>query len=180
MASNIAAFSGPGVALQVSWPTAFAKRSCECRPSLSRRESRRAVISSKMGTEPLTALRTLLPPESSSVQTLTGEKVDIVQELLGSQDDAVIVGWLRHFGCTLCAKQASNWDTKLRQLLAQGPCAGTDFSVRLALVGSGTVKQANEFKSKLNYSGELFTDSSLETYGALGFAKGAKSVFNRK
>lgn len=146
----------------------------------TRKPRRPAVMLNRTDPDTPVELRTLLPRESATVQTLAGDKVDIVDALLESRDDAVIVGWLRHYGCTLCAKQTKEWDTELRQKVNDGPCKNSKKSVRIVLVGSGSSEQARDFKTRLDYSGELLTDPELKTYETLRFARGAGSVFNRK
>jgi AhpC/TSA antioxidant enzyme len=127
------------------------------------------------------ALRSLLPPPSARVQNLAGASVDLVDELLQTEEpDVVVLGWLRHFGCTLCMRQAAEWNRVLRPRLARGACRSPPAKVLVALVGSGTVEQANAFAEETGFDkGMLYTDPQLLTYTALGFARGVQSVLNR-
>lgn len=120
-----------------------------------------------------TALRSLLPPPSPVQMTtppLSGDAVDLCGALLRPAADVAIVGWLRHYGCTLCQRQAVEWQTDLRERV--GPRA------RLVLVGCGTVEQAQTFREDAKWTGDLFTDPDRSTYRSLEFERGAKSVFN--
>jgi hypothetical protein len=126
-----------------------------------------------------------LPRERARVHTLAGggggaEVVDLVDDVLRGGPDVVVLGWLRHFGCTLCMRQAAEWNAALVPALARGACgARGQGRVVVALVGSGTPGQAAAFAQETGFSGLLYTDPELETYAALGFARGVKSVLNR-
>jgi hypothetical protein len=125
-------------------------------------------------------LRALLPEPAASgvLAARTGAAVDLVDALLaggGGERGAVVtdvlcVGWLRHFGCTLCLRQAKEWEAALQPRLGRRG--------RLALVGCGTAEQARTFREDAEWTGELYTDPGRGSYAALGFARGAGSVFN--
>jgi AhpC/TSA antioxidant enzyme len=127
-----------------------------------------------------TTLRALLPPSAARVQTVAPSaaahtpEVDLVSEVSGY---VVVIGWLRHYGCTLCMQQAVSWQNDLRRLVG----AEGEEKTRIVLVGSGTVEQARQFSEDTGFpEAELYTDPSLKSYKAMGFASGAASVFNRK
>lgn len=142
-----------------------------------------APLSKGLGTQLLSgddaaSLRDLLPESEATVLTLDGRKVDLVDEVstLLTQADAVLIGWLRHYGCTLCMRQAAEWNTELRERIQQGPCGQTG-RVEMILVGSGTVPQANNFLDETKFTGRMYTNPDLKTYSALGFARGVQSTF---
>lgn len=89
-----------------------------------------------------------------------------------TENRAVLLGWLRHYGCTLCKKQAADW-AKLAPRLNQ--CG----QITVALIGNGTVEQANDFVQEMQWKGDLFTDPSRTTYKALQFAAGVGVTFTR-
>lgn len=71
-------------------------------------------------------------------------------------------------------RQAKDWEKELKPRLADAPGVA-----RLVLVGCGSVEQADVFREDAGWTGDIYTDPERATYGALGFAQGAGSVFNR-
>lgn len=112
-------------------------------------------------------------PDSDTVLNLSKTPVSLVSYVneKSSQNKAVLLGWLRHYGCTLCKKQTADW-AKLAPRLQQ--CG----DVTLALIGNGSVDQAKDFVNEMGWKGDIFTDPSRRTYAALQFAAGVGVTFN--
>eukprot|EP00899_Mesostigma_viride_P021691 jgi/Mesvir1/29523/Mv26371-RA.1 len=82
----------------------------------------------------------------------------------------VVVVWLRHFGCLLCKKRASDFSYLVDALRVEG--------ASLVAIGPGTVEQALDLKGATRFRGEVFVDPSLASYRALSFAHGPLTVLN--
>ena len=111
--------------------------------------------------------------EDVQVFLSNGEKIsllDYVKELTGA-GNVVLIGWLRHFGCSLCLKQSSDWKKILPELHSLG-------SLSVALVGNGPPEHAAMFKEQLQWDGDIFTDPDRKTYNVLKFRKGVSTTFN--
>lgn len=105
--------------------------------------------------------------------TLSGDAVSLISHV-GSKTaskQAALVGWLRHYGCTLCKKQTADWRDLAPRLRECG-------DVALVLVGNGTPEQARDFVEEMRWEGDLFTDPSRRTYRALQFRTGLSATFN--
>lgn len=116
----------------------------------------------------------LFPDASSdSVLTLSGDSVSLISHVGAktASKQAVLVGWLRHYGCTLCKKQTADWRDLAPRLRDCG-------NVALVLVGNGTPEQAREFVEEMSWEGDMFTDPSRRTYRALQFSTGLGVTFN--
>lgn len=87
--------------------------------------------------------------------------------------NTVLLGWLRHYGCTLCKKQAADWNSLLPRLNECG-------KVTVALIGNGQVKQVEQFRNEMNWMAYLFTDPQRITYNQMGFVKGVNVTFTAK
>ncbi|KAI0567701.1 Thioredoxin [Gracilaria domingensis] len=121
-----------------------------------------------------TAFASLLPtPEQSTVLTPQGTHVSLVDHVSSknAQGEAVLLGWLRHFGCTLCKKQANDWKSMLPRLRERT-------LVNVVLVGNGSASQAREFQKEINWEGDLFTDPDRRTYRALKMKAGVLTTLN--
>lgn len=94
--------------------------------------------------------------------------VDVVEKL---KPAVVLVGWLRHYGCTLCRKQALDWAAMEGRMRECG-------DVKMVLVGSGSPEQAQHFMNDVGWSGEIVTDPPRRTYRALSFQRGVATTFN--
>lgn len=111
--------------------------------------------------------------DDALVQTTTGESTSLlsyVQEQ-NAAGNAVLLGWLRHYGCTLCKKQAVEWRDWSSELQAI-----TKLSI--ALIGNGPVSHAIDFKDEVKWNATLFTDPSRTTYSVLEFRKDQAALFN--
>lgn len=91
-------------------------------------------------------------------------------ETLRTSHEAVLIGWLRHYGCTLCKKQAADWKALAPRLTDCG-------SVALVLVGNGTPDHAKDFIEEMGWESDMFTDPRRTTYAALGMRKGLAVTF---
>lgn len=85
---------------------------------------------------------------------------------------AVLLGWLRHFGCTLCKKQVADWRDWMPQL-------NQNEKLTIAFIGNGPVSQLAEFRDEMEWSEFLFTDPSRTSYAALNFNKKIGDLLNR-
>lgn len=112
-------------------------------------------------------------PDSDTVLNLSKEPISLVSYVneQTSQNKAVLLGWLRHYGCPLCKKQTADW-AKLAPRLEQ--CG----DVTITLIGNGPVDHAKDFIDEMGWKGDLFTDPSRRTYAALQFAAGLGVTFN--
>lgn len=104
-----------------------------------------------------------------------GEKVKLVDFVNkeNQKGKTVVMGWLRHYGCTLCKKQAADWNLLLPRLTHCGP-------VSVGLIGNGQVEQVDEFRNEMNWNGWLFTDPQRTTYRRMGFEKGVGVTFTAR
>ncbi|PXF45653.1 Thioredoxin-like protein AAED1, chloroplastic [Gracilariopsis chorda] len=121
-----------------------------------------------------TAFRSLFADsQQSTVLTPQNVQICLIDHVSShnASGHAVLLGWLRHFGCTLCKKQASDWKSILPQLRQHGP-------INVALVGCGTPAQARDFREEIGWTDHLFTDPDRRTYKALGFKAGLLTTFN--
>lgn len=114
----------------------------------------------------------LFASRNSRVYLNNGTETDLVS-LVTSTNTATLIGWLRHYGCTLCKKQASDWKT-LRAQLESRECGPVD----MVLVGNGRPEQAAAFAEEVGWTEGIVSDPSRETYAVLGFRKGMGSTFN--
>lgn len=114
-------------------------------------------------------------PEASSASVLTpsGDAVSLISHVDANTaaSRAVLLGWLRHYGCTLCKKQAADWRDLAPRLRECG-------DVALVLVGNGTPQQARDFVDEMHWQGDMFTDPSRTAYQALQFRKKIGDTFN--
>lgn len=106
------------------------------------------------------------------MQTSTGESVSLIDFVAqhNSAGDAVLLGWMRHFGCTLCKKHAADWRALLPDITRLGP-------ISVALIGNGPPAQAVDFIAELDWPTYLFTDPQRVTYRALGLRRGVSTTF---
>lgn len=100
------------------------------------------------------------------VKKADGSEISLIefvseQNLFGK---AVLLGWLRHFGCTLCKKQVAEWRDWLPELNKRG-------DLTVAFIGNGPVSQVTEFVEEMEWPGYLFTDPARKSYNALEFKK---------
>lgn len=108
------------------------------------------------------------------VRRADGSKLSLI-EFVQEQNEAgnaVLLGWLRHFGCTLCKKQVAEWRDWLPQLNQNG-------KLTVGFVGNGPVSQLPEFRDEMEWGEFLFTDPSRSSYGALSFKKKLGNLINR-
>lgn len=112
-------------------------------------------------------------PEDANVYTGDGTTESLIDFVSGQNviGKAVVLGWLRHFGCTLCMKQASDWRDWLPELSKLG-------DVTVALVGNGPPNQAIDFKDEVQWPSHIFTDPQRKSYSALSFKKNLLSTLN--
>lgn len=111
---------------------------------------------------------------NATVLTEDGKEVSLLRfvEEQNANGNAVLFGWLRHYGCTLCIKQASNWRDWLPDLNSSG-------RLTVALVGNGPVSQVLGFKDEVNWPAYLFTDPERRSYAALSFRNDLPALLNR-
>lgn len=107
------------------------------------------------------------------VLTEDGDEVSLLRFVKDQNavGNAVLFGWLRHYGCTLCLKQASNWREWLPELNSSG-------RLTVALIGNGPVSHALDFKDQVDWPAYIFSDPERHSYSALSFKKGLLSVLN--
>lgn len=107
------------------------------------------------------------------VRRADGTKLSLI-EFVQEQNEAgnaVLLGWLRHFGCTLCKKQVAEWRDWLPELNQNG-------KLTIAFVGNGPVSQLPEFRDEMEWPEFLFTDPKRVSYGALKFNKKLGNLIN--
>ncbi len=114
----------------------------------------------------------LFPDGRAMVLANDGSEVNLV-DIVAAKSSVVILGWLRHYGCTLCKKQAADWIAMRAKLKALdcGP-------VSMILVGNGQPHQASDFAQEMGWEEDLFSDPSRSTYQALEFKKGLQSLLS--
>ena len=109
----------------------------------------------------------IVPPTATVFSTPpSSSETDLANVISSLNDTPVLVGWLRHYGCTLCKKQATEW------LTISHP--------NKLLIGNGTPEQAADFADEIQWpANRLYSDPARLTYAALQFAKGPSSLFTR-
>lgn len=119
------------------------------------------------------SFRSLFPTvDDGVVFNNKGEQLNLI-DAVESAEKAVLIGWLRHYGCTLCMKQAQEWRTWLKT-------SSSTPDVKVVLIGSGPVEQVTPFQQELQWDEcEVLTDPSRTTYGALEFRKDIVALINR-
>ncbi|CAN8069747.1 unnamed protein product [Agarophyton chilense] len=112
-------------------------------------------------------------PEQAMVLTPQGTRASLIDHvnMHNADGEVVLLGWLRHFGCTLCKKQANDWKSILPKLREQGP-------VNVVLVGNGPATHAKEFQEEIGWDSDLYTDPDRRTYKALNMEAGVLTTFN--
>ena len=149
------------------------------RPSTanSRRSSparRKEVAKTRMGPVELPkSFKSFFSDDASAmVLSPSNEPVSLTEYVSSCNRDGktVLLGWLRHYGCTLCVKQAKDW----MQLIPRMKECG-DISV--ALIGNGPPKHAVQFAQEIEWEADLFTDPKRVTYKAFPFRSGVSSTF---
>lgn len=138
------------------------------RSILTMAASTSAPSANKTDDRPLFA--TLFPGGRAPVLANDGKEVNLVS-VVQSKPGVVLLGWLRHYGCTLCKKQASDW-LRLRETIDAANLA----PVSLVLIGNGQPHQAADFAQEMGWKEDLFSDPERSTYAALAFNKGLTSL----
>lgn len=112
-------------------------------------------------------------PCQAVVLTPANEAVSLIEYVREKNEngEAVLFGWLRHFGCSLCKKQTSDWQAIQPDLLQNGRIA-------IALIGNGPTEHAKDFAEEMGWSADIFTDPDRKTYQALQFRRGLLVTFN--
>lgn len=102
------------------------------------------------------------------VQRTNDAKLVSLDEAVSASGTVALIGWLRHYGCTLCKKQASEW----LRLQADLPP-----NTHVLLVGCGRREQAAEFAAEMHWPPEnLYSDPQRDSYARFRFAKGLGSL----
>jgi len=89
---------------------------------------------------------------------LTLRNTDNKEILLASlwQSKTAVLLFLRHFGCSMCAKQISEIEPYVQKIQSLG--------ANIVAIGSGTIIQGIQFKKKYDISMEILVDPFLESY----------------
>lgn len=144
-------------------------------PPLLRARAHRAATCTRMVTSDV-SFDSLFPTrEAARVLTCKNEPVSITSYVSenNAKGNAVLLGWLRHYGCTLCKRQAAEWREMQHNI--------GELCVNMALIGNGTPLQAVSFARELEWKEEhLLSDVDCRTYEALGFKRGIGCTFNLK
>ncbi len=101
------------------------------------------------------------PLASSSVLDTEGRAVTL-GALFGER--ALVVVFLRHFGCLFAKQQIDELVRRYAELRAAG--------AQIVVVGNGSVEEARAFASDQALPFQLFTDPSAESYCAVGLRRG--------
>lgn len=115
------------------------------------------------------------------VYDASGSSVSLVAHVsaLNAQGKTVVVGWLRHYGCTLCMKQASDWKAWLSTSGSLSIVDDASLDLAPILIGNGPHQQITPFADRLQWPDvTLFTDPTRTTYAALEFTNKKKDLFN--
>lgn len=131
------------------------------------------MTSAANATEEVVRFESFFPDQSTAtVLTPENESISLVEHVQtrNAAGETVLIGWLRHFGCTLCKKQAADWlsiETELKDYT----------NVCMTLIGNGPAQHARDFKDEMKWNGYIFTDPQRQTYKTLDFRSGVGVTF---
>lgn len=116
---------------------------------------------------PNPSLKSLIPA-AKVLATSSGDEVNLL-EAVSARTSPVLIGWLRHYGCTLCKKKVNDWKP-----LSE--------SLEIILIGNGTPAEAQKFADEVSLASfpsmSLYSDPSKSTYNALNFSNSISSCLN--
>lgn len=110
-----------------------------------------------------------LPEKLAPIQVQTPQGASVT---LGGlwEKQAVVIVFLRHFGCLFCRGQVAHMKPHLPAIRAAG--------AEMVVIGSGTPFYAQGFIEDFHPDCPVFVDPKLEAYAAAGMRRGIGTVMN--
>jgi peroxiredoxin len=86
------------------------------------------------------------------------------------KDRPAVIGFVRHFGCSLCFEQAADLMSIAKQIEQAG--------ARLCVIGNGNPLHAQVFRDEAKLDADVYTDPARLLYRRLSMRRGVLSTFN--